>query len=470
MKRIMLTIIFVIPSLISFAGCALINPTNPYPDVTRTQVQTESRAVSRSKIDTENKSITLSDAIGIALENNPSVAAARHETDAASARHAQAFARALPKIDATGGYTHDMDDQRLIPAHYNGEPGVFGDDIYSAEMVLTQPLFTGGRLINGISAAKLLEQAAVHRLSRTREELVFNVSSTFYTILAQREIVGALKFSKKALDEHLKQVNNLIANKKASRVDRLRIKVRIADIVQRLTLAENMLSIQKRVLTNLMGASDTRGALTITGDLNKGPSGPVDMDRNINMAFKLRTDYMAARAALEATAKKVDAARAGHWPSISLQGSYGERWSDDPSVYPPGTNASDDMGRIGVFVNIPIFESGLISARVREERAALYAAGEKLRALELGIRLDVQTAVLNIDTDIKRIHTTEKAIDQAKESLRIERKKYNYGKGSITDVLDAQSSMLDSQTNYYKALVDYNTALAQLRLATGVIK
>jgi len=43
---------------------------------------------------------------------------------------------------------------------------------------------------------------------------------------------------------------------------------------------------------------------------------------------------------------------------------------------------------------------------------------------------------------------------QAEESPRIEREKYDLGKGSITDVLDAQSALLDSQTNYYRALAD----------------
>ena len=61
----------------------------------------------------------------------------------------------------------------------------------------------------------------------------------------------------------------------------------------------------------------------------------------------------------------------------------------------------------------------------------------------------------------------EKAVEQARESLRIEREKYNLGKGAIVDVLDAQSAMLDSQTNYYRALADYNTAIAQFRLAVG---
>ena len=460
------------------SGCAVINPTNPYDSaaagLTRSHtpaavMQNHSKNVKEEKV-SAHFSLTLGDAVKMALENNPQVAAAKHEIDAAAARHSQALAKALPSITAMGGYTHDKDDQRLLPSHYNGEPGVYGDDIYSADIVLTQPLFAGGRLIKEISATKLLTRAATHRLSRTKKELVFNVTSTFYAILAQKKVVDSLKFSKKAIEEHLKQVNNLIAQKKAARVDRLRTEVRLADIIQELTRAQNVLSVQKRVLANLMGLADIGGKFDVKGDLVSEQRLSLDLQSSFAKAFEHRSDYLAARAALEAAANEVDVARAGHWPVVSLQGTYGMRWADDPSVYPPGTDKSEDLGRIGVYVNLPIFESGRITAKVREQRAALAAAREKLRALELAIRLDVETAALNIETAQKRINTTEKAILQSKETFRIEREKYDQGKGSITDVLDAQSAMLVSQTNYFKALADFNTAIAQMRLATGEMK
>ncbi len=477
MRKIMMTIGSGIILLVG-SGCAVINPTNPYDAATAgltishipaDVMQDQSENVKEKKV-SDHLPLTLADAVRMALENNPEVAAETHEIDLASAKHAQAFARALPSLSATGGYVHDMDDQRLLPAHYNGEPGVFGDDIYSADIVLTQPLFAGGRLIKEISAAKLLTQAATHRLSQTKKEMVFNVTSTFYAILAQKEVVASLAFSQKAIEEHLTQVKNLIAQKKAAKVDQLRTEVRLADIIQQLIKAQNVLSVQKRVLANLMGVPDSGDGFDVKGDLASEQTLSLDLQASLEKAFKQRSDYLAARAALEAAADKVDAARAEHWPVVSLQGTYGMRWADDPAVFPDGTDKSDDLGRVGVFVNLPIFESGLITAKVREQRAALAAAGERLRALELGIRLDVETAALNIETAQKRIDTTEKAVDQSKETLRIEREKYDQGKGSITDVLDAQSAMLDSQTNYYKALADFNTALAQMRLATGEMK
>jgi outer membrane protein TolC len=134
---------------------------------------------------------------------------------------------------------------------------------------------------------------------------------------------------------------------------------------------------------------------------------------------------------------------------------------------PSGVNSSDDVGRLGIVLDIPIFEGGRIEARVRQERARLLAAQERLRRLELQVQLDVETAVLNIGSAAQRVVATEKAIEQAEESLRIEREKYDLGRGSITDVLDAQSALLDSQTNYFRAVADHSTALAQLKLAVG---
>jgi len=104
---------------------------------------------------------------------------------------------------------------------------------------------------------------------------------------------------------------------------------------------------------------------------------------------------------------------------------------------------------------------------VRQEQARLSAARHRLRELKLQVRLDVETAISNVQSAHERILATETAVTSADESLRIEREKYNIGKGSITDVLDAQSALLDSQTNYYRAMADYNTALAQVRLAVG---
>jgi outer membrane protein TolC len=460
--------------LSGIAGCALISSTDPYEISDMEKVGATYRPAFHQAVVIPDKPILLDAAIEIALQNNPDLAQSKYASDAAAARHSQAIGRALPRISAVGGYTKYIDDQRLIPPRYNGESGVFGDNIYSADIVLSQPIFTGGRLINEIDASKLIQQSAIHQSFRTRNELIFNVSGIFYSILAQKEVIKSLAFSKDAMNEHLNRINALIARKKAAKVDRLRTEVRIADIDQSLTHAKNVLSIEKRRLANLMGAPDIMESFDVCGTLERESFAGVDLEDSLETAFQFREDYLAARAELEAHAKFVDVARAGHWPSISLQGAYGMRWTPDsppdPSDDFPGTDSAEDLGRVGIFVELPIFEGGQVAARVREQRAALSASREKLRSLVFRLRLDVETAGLNIESASKRIDTTQKSIEQAQEALRIERKKYDHGKGALIDVLDAQNALLASQTNYYQAKAEYNTAVAQLRLATGEMK
>ena len=118
-------------------------------------------------------------------------------------------------------------------------------------------------------------------------------------------------------------------------------------------------------------------------------------------------------------------------------------------------------------LTLPLFEGGRITAKVKEEWAALAAAQERLRKLNLQVRQEVEIAVLDVRSSSERVKATEKAVEQARESLRIETLKYSLGSGSITDVLDAQSALLQTETTYYRALSDFRTAIARLKLAVG---
>jgi outer membrane protein TolC len=192
-------------------------------------------------------------------------------------------------------------------------------------------------------------------------------------------------------------------------------------------------------------------------------------------ALEQRPDFKAARERLESQARKVDSARAGHWPVVNLVGSYGYRGTgvtgvlDDRELRHPTNRGPfyDDDGNIGVTLTLPLFEGGRISAKVREEFSVLAAGQERLRKLNLQIRQEVETAILDVDSNRERVKATAKALEQAQESLRIETQKYNLGAGAITDLLDAQAALLNTETTYYRALADFCTALARLKLAVG---
>jgi len=453
-------------------GCAFIDPTDPYDGMTCRWIGETGRGLeltgqrARGLIKPHGP-LSLVQAVHIALANNPDIAALRHDVEATAARKDFAIGEALPHIGLETGYSYYLHNQRLIPPRTNGKPMLFSRNIFSGDLVLRMPLFTGGRIISQIKAAELLTKAAEHRLGRSREELVYNVSSLYFNILAQQHVIESLEFNHKALKQHLQRVDHLIAAQKAVKVDRLRTQVRLANIKQQIVAQRNIQEVQKQALENLLGLSDGYSPLEIQGELTMERVMLPDPVAAIRRAMAQREDFLAARAALEAQAKAVDAARAAQWPAIYGQASYGGRWAPNPSTQPAGTDRVEDVGQIGVMAEIPIFQGGQIKASIRRELANLSAARQRLRRLSLEIRLEVKTALLNAQSTYEQVQAIRTAVDQAAESLRIEREKYDQGKGSITDVLDAQASLLLTQTNYYKALAAYNIALARYRLATG---
>jgi len=432
------------------------------------------QSIRPSNVKADEEPFTLQKCIEVALANNPDIAARRWEVTQAEAQKDGSQGARWPSIRATGGYNYYyFDAQRLIPARENSEPGVFSHNITSTDLVLSMPLFTGGQITNRIEASELFRIAAEHRLVRTREELVFNVTSVFDAILGQEKVIDSLQFSIDVLKQQVARIKDLISVQKGTKVDLLRTEVRLAIVEQRLLQEKNTLLIQQRVLDNLMGVKERERPILIEGQLILIPL-DVNTEEILPRALSRREDYLATKSEMEAQERRVGIARGGRWPILSLKGSYGWRYA--PSPIPIPTNIKPDargldnphaVGSVGLFVDIPLFEGGQIDARIREEQAKLETQRERLRKLVLQIRLEVETAAANVNSIRQRIITTEKSVEQAKESFDIEKEKYEFGKSTITDVLDSQGALLDAQSIYYRALADHETAKAQLRLATG---
>lgn len=404
--------------------------------------------------------------IRIALENNPEIAAAKWDISAANSRFEAARSGFWPQLSIESGFQHYVDNQRLIPARKNGELGVFDDEILRGDLVAKMNLYSGGRITSEAGAAEKLSEAEKKKFIRTRDELIYSVTGVFYSILGQHKIITSLEFSRRALGEHLKRVSQLFQVQKVAKVDILRTEVRLTNLKQNLLKEENTLAVQKRILFNLMGL-DVVPENALFDEGLEPKELPTDNGLMLETALKNRPDYLAAKDRLAAQSLRVEAAKAGHRPSLNLVGAYGLRDAPSPEDIGRNTKTTEDAGYVGLVLTIPLFEGGRVSAKVSEEMASLAAARERLRKLELQIRQDIETAAFDVLSNKARIAATEKSIEQAKESFRIESLKYELGRGSITDVLDAQFAQLEAETTYYRAMIDYNISMAKLKLATG---
>lgn len=402
------------------------------------------------------KALTLEECMSYLMQNNPDIAASKWSVEAARARVDVATRTRLPTLTADGSYQYYEDPQRLVQARYNGELGVFDKELYRGDLVIRLPLFTGGRITNEIDAQRLLLEATRERSTATRDQLVFTTKNVFYSIMAQKDLIDSLQFSKNALERQQKIIEQLILLKKAARIDLLRIEVRIANLVQSIVKEQNTLSVLKCTLANLLGwqgkcGFDLQGSLALVEEEH-------DRAALLQKALAQRPDYKALKAEAQSQEKRVAIATSDYFPSLSFMGSYGRR------INGPGNE--ENVGFSGIVASMPIFDLRT-PAKVRDETSKERVLKEQLRKLELQICRDVETSLLDITSSVERVKANRKAIEQANESLRIEQQKYNYGKGSMTDVLDAQAALLQAQTNYYRALAEFQISRAKLEFSTG---
>ncbi|MCA1788735.1 MAG: TolC family protein [Thioalkalivibrio sp.] len=413
--------------------------------------------------------LMLQEAVEIALQGNPEVAEARTRLAEAEARLDATRAFGQPWLKLRGAYDFWTMEQRLFPATRNGEPGVFGPGVVGAEVVLSMPLYTGGRQSAEVEAADWMRKAASAQVERVRESLVFQVTSIFHGLLAQDAVLRSLDTAVAAMDEQLRVTRTLVDAGKAAKVDLLRAEVRRAELHERRLREQSIRIVQQRAWAVLLGLDDAAAPEPEgTLELDESPLCP-DAETCMQRALRQRSDHRAGQDAVAALEASVSAARSGSRPILSAQASYGGRWMTGSVDAPDEADQQGDLGRIGLVVEVPLFNGNLTSSRVAEQNARLRGGQERLRRLVLQIRYEIEIARAQIRIAWERVQTSGQAVGQAEESFRVVKEKYDLGKGTLTDVLDAQSALVTAEGNYARALADVAVADAQRRLATGEI-
>jgi outer membrane protein TolC len=151
-----------------------------------------------------------------------------------------------------------------------------------------------------------------------------------------------------------------------------------------------------------------------------------------------------------------------HLPSVGLVGDYGRRSGS-------GFDGDEEVWQGGVEVSFNIFSGGSAEAGVRQARAKLLAAEERLRHARLKAMTELKNAASSLRETGKRFHVAEKNLATARETWRIEDLKCRTGAGSITDSLLAQSAWFQAEAGTLGALYEYQAARVAWQLAAGTI-
>ena len=417
-------------------------------------------------------SLTLKQAVTIALEKNPLRKAAIADTKAASAWIREALSFLMPHVSfsetATRGddpvyvFGSKLRQQRFTQADFTlnklNTPLPFGN--FATRLGGTWNLFDSFATWHGVNQAKQSSEAVGHQLDRTDQEIVFRVVTSYYDVLLAAKELEVAEQSAKASHSIMDRSQARFDSGLTVESDLLTAKVRMAARQQEVIRARNALEVARAQLNTAMGMPIDSPFQLTEGLAERKLSIPAVQDVE-KQALTNRPDLKRIASEEVAQRQSVSMAKSSFGPRVNAFAG----WEMDNPTFVAGGGGNNWLG--GIEVQFDIFQGGAKRAELSRQRALEEKVVAMKQAASDAVRLEVKRAYYETDANRQQIEVARAAIAQAQESLRINQDRYDSGLTTITDLLGAEDAARRSQTDYWEAVYHFQTSYANLELASG---
>jgi len=398
--------------------------------------------------------LTLRDAIELALSQQPTIRSADQSRVAAQARIPEAQSAYYPRID----WVTSIGRAQSFSTTQGGT--VQGNSTQTA-LQARQLIYDFGKTGAVVDEARAGARVADGELERVREIVVQSVRTAYFSLLQARRLVRVADASLERAELNLKSARGFFEVGTKPKSDVTKAEVEVANARVNVIRARNLVRLAEASLANALGLAATT-PVEIEDILTYEPVA-LDPAALLAEALQARPELRQAQARLDAARAQFAGAKAGYWPDFNVTANYGGSTTD------PSLSLFFDQDTWSVAANLSwnIFQGFFTQHRVRETRALVETARANAEVFELQVRLEVEQSYIAVTEAAERIGATDKAVESARENLRLAQGRYDAGIGTILDLTDAQLSLTQAEAEQIRALTDFRIGLAVLDRSVG---
>ena len=391
-----------------------------------------------------------------ALGNDAQYAAARATLEAGREKAPQGRAGLLPTVSATANTT--WNDNTYKPDSVASSSRSYNTNAYNLN--LTQPLFRWQNYVQ-YGQAKLQVVQAEAVFAQASQDLILRVAQAYFDVLNAQENLKAVRANKQSISQQLEQAKKNFEVGTATITDSQEAQSRFDLASAQEIAAQSDLDVKRYVLRLIVGKD--------SGELNKlksqavlQPPQPANMEQWVDAAVKDSFAVQAQQVAAEVAAKEIERTQAGHYPTLDVVANYGRSRSAQGYT----SNQTTDVGNIGLQLNIPIYQGGLVNSKTREAVANRTAAEAALENARRTASLGAQQSFLGVVNGLAQVRALDAALISSTSALESNKLGYEVGVRINIDVLNAENQVYVTKRDLAKARFD--TLLAQLKLKAAV--
>jgi outer membrane protein TolC len=445
------------------------------------------------------RTLTLEQAVGLALQANRDLQDARLGLDAAQGQVREAWGSVMPTLDATASYTRNLS----VPANFLPRiifdpsaspdelvPVKFGaDNTWSFMLRAEQPLFQASAFL-GVGAADRYERLQTESVRGVATAVAARVRVGYYDVLLAQEGVRLSENTVRRIRQSLEETQAMQRAGVASDYDVLRLQVELANVEPNLRRARDAAAAARRALAIEIGLANL-DSVAVAGALAEFDfSRPIaanapalhlaslresdgvmgDDEQAIAAALVNRSDVRQAELMERLRHTEVRVEQSEYLPKVSLFANYSVNAQHNGDIeFFGGDDQFRSYGRqVGLQVTMPVFSGFKRPARLEQKRAVLEQARTQQQLLRDQVEHQVRTLLAQVREAEERGAAQQLARQQATRGYEIARAQYREGISSPLELTDAEVALRQSEFNYAQAVYDYLAARARLDEALGV--
>ncbi|WP_426011612.1 TolC family outer membrane protein [Caulobacter sp. DWR2-3-1b2] len=416
---------------------------------------------------------TLTDALALAYQTNPTLQAQRANQRAADEGVVQAKTAFRPALSASAdvsGQRTELANPGTTATFVNGAmvnvPNRDNRTINtsSAGLSLAQPLYSGGRATANLTAAQADVLAGREDLRSVEQSVLGNVIQSYVDVRRDQERLRIANENVAVLSRQLEESDARFEVGEITRTDVAQSQARLAAARASQSSAQAILAASRAAYAAVVGQNPT--------DLAPEPSLAALLPTSVEQAFdsidQFNPQVQAARYAEQAAAARVAVARSAYRPTVSARAGLG--W-DAQNLNGAGSQFGD-YGRAltgSITASVPLFTGGLNGSQVRaaterENAARIAVEGAKRSALQ-----QVSTAWNNLLASRSNLVSNEEQVRATRIAFEGVRQEQQVGLRTTLDVLNAQLELANAEVSLVVARRDEYVASASVLQAMGVL-
>jgi outer membrane protein len=398
---------------------------------------------------------TLREALVKTYGTNPTIMAQRAQLRGLDENVAIARAARRPQISGTAGV-----NQNLLRTG-----GGSGGRNLNAGIDISYPIFEGGRSRNQIRAANERVLAGRANLRATEGDIFTEAVSVYMDVIRDRSIVSLNRNQVRVLETNLQATRDRFEVGDLTRTDVAQSEARLALARSTLATAEGRLESSEENFRRVIGE--------LPDDLQPPPALPTmprTPDEAVDIALANNSDLVAIAAQIRAAGRDISVARADRLPTVegvSQSGYTNYLGTADEQFGGTGNNNSIANTAVGVQARIPIYQGGIVSARVRQAQAQQSQLLERGIEVERLVVANTRAAFASYQASLEAIESNEVAVAANTLALEGTRAEQTVGTRNVLDVLNAEQELLNSQVALVTARRDAYVAGFALLNAMG---